>query len=342
MFDNYNVHKAFQSILRADYISIDDSNQLKMLGEYYVDIFNNLPIILQDQDNYINGRRGTGKTTLLLRAYYECLKTISPKIKETSNVIGDRKILPIYIDLNQCKDIFEETDERILERVFIGKIISELKQQLNTVFEIDKLKIIKRNYSELEEFGYIEDVLKYGVEIKVKRNDEKEEIKSLTDDHTSAAVSLANPSVEANFEEKKEKLITHTVQKIEGVSAQEFLTILGEIRKKSKLNSIYIFVDEFSELANEEQARLSALLKKLLGSKNNIFFKIGTITGRYDFGENIIIGRDVFPISLDLNDFAERYGGIVGALKILEEFTYRIINNRLKTFDSKLNFDLVF
>lgn len=342
MFDNYNVHKAFQSILRADYISIDDSNQLKMLGEYYVDIFNNLPIILQDQDNYINGRRGTGKTTLLLRAYYECLKTISPKIKETSNVIGDRKILPIYIDLNQCKDIFEETDERILERVFIGKIISELKQQLNTVFEIDKLKIIKRNYSELEEFGYIEDVLKYGVEIKVKRNDEKEEIKSLTDDHTSAAVSLANPSVEANFEEKKEKLITHTVQKIEGVSAQEFLTILGEIRKKSKLNSIYIFVDEFSELASEEQARLSALLKKLLGSKNNIFFKIGTITGRYDFGENIIIGRDVFPISLDLNDFAERYGGIVGALKILEEFTYRIINNRLKTFDSKLNFDLVF
>ena len=140
MFDNYNVHKAFQSILRADYISIDDSNQLKMLGEYYVDIFNNLPIILQDQDNYINGRRGTGKTTLLLRAYYECLKTISPKIKETSNVIGDRKILPIYIDLNQCKDIFEETDERILERVFIGKIISELKQQLNTVFEIDKLE----------------------------------------------------------------------------------------------------------------------------------------------------------------------------------------------------------
>lgn len=101
---------------------------------------------------------------------------------------------------------FEETDERILERVFIGKIISELKQQLNTVFEIDKLKIIKRNYSELEEFGYIEDVLKYGVEIKVKRNDEKEEIKSLTDDHTSAAVSLANPSVEANFEEKKKSL----------------------------------------------------------------------------------------------------------------------------------------
>lgn len=30
MFSNQNVHKAFQSILRADYISITDSRQLEM------------------------------------------------------------------------------------------------------------------------------------------------------------------------------------------------------------------------------------------------------------------------------------------------------------------------
>lgn len=78
-------------------------------------MFNNLPIILQEQDNFVSGRRGTGKTTLLMRAYYECLKTISPKIKEDSSIIGSSKILPIYIDLNQCKDIFEEADEQICE-----------------------------------------------------------------------------------------------------------------------------------------------------------------------------------------------------------------------------------
>ncbi len=43
-----------------------------------------------------------------------------------------------------------------------------------------------------------------------------------------------------------------------------------------------------------------------------------------------------------LNDFAERYGGIVGALKILEEFSYKIVDSRLRTFDSKLSFDIVF
>lgn len=76
MINLQNVRHAFQSILRSDYISINDSNQLEKLEEYYVDNFKNLPIILQDQDNFINGRRGSGKTTLLMRSFYECLKTV--------------------------------------------------------------------------------------------------------------------------------------------------------------------------------------------------------------------------------------------------------------------------
>lgn len=342
MFDNQNIHKAFQSILRADYISINDSAQLEMLGRYYVDMFNNLPIILQEQDNFVSGRRGTGKTTLLMRAYYECLKTISPKIKEDSSIIGNSKILPIYIDLNQCKDIFEEADEQILERIFIAKIISELKLQLNTVFELDKLKILKRDNSRLAEFDYIEEVLKYGIDIKINRRDEKEDVKLESKENISGKISFTELEAIASVNEGMERHITRSVDRMEGISVQEFLVILGNIRKKSHLDAIYIFVDEFSELSVDEQLKFSLLLKKLLGSKNNIFFKIGTITGRYDFGKNIIIGRDIFPISLDLNDFAERYGGIVGALKILEEFSYKIVDSRLRTFDSNLSFDTVF
>ncbi len=55
------VREAFSSILRADYISISELKQLKELADYYVDFFNNIPKILQNQDNFINGRRGTGK-----------------------------------------------------------------------------------------------------------------------------------------------------------------------------------------------------------------------------------------------------------------------------------------
>lgn len=92
---------AFQSILRADYISIDDIHQLATLENYYVDYFNNVPKVLQDQDNYISGRRGTGKTALLMRCYYECLKTVSTKISEKSLIFENKKVLPLYIDLSQ-------------------------------------------------------------------------------------------------------------------------------------------------------------------------------------------------------------------------------------------------
>ena len=71
----------------------------------------------------------------------------------------------------------------------------------------------------------------------------------------------------------------------------------------SGLDAIYIFVDEFSDLTDDEQEKFSNLLKKLLGSKNNVFFKVGTITDRFYFGKDIIIGRDIYPIYLDLSDF---------------------------------------
>ena len=106
------IRDAFSSILRADYISISELEQLKQLDKYYVDFFYNIPKVLQAQDNFINGRRGTGKTTLLMRAYYECLKTISSSVKEKSSVLLEKTVLPIYIDLSQCKDIFDDTSTK--------------------------------------------------------------------------------------------------------------------------------------------------------------------------------------------------------------------------------------
>ena len=125
-----NVRAAFQSILRADYIAISNLEDLKVLDEYYVDFLKNLPQILQKQDSYISGRRGTGKTTLLMRAYYECLKTISPRVKWKSELLSEKKVLPIYIDLSKCKDIFEESDDTTLERNFI------LKNALQTISKV--------------------------------------------------------------------------------------------------------------------------------------------------------------------------------------------------------------
>lgn len=345
MNDSEKIQKlriAFQSILRADYISIDDIYQLVQLDDYYVDYFNNVPKVLQDQDSYISGRRGTGKTALLMRCYYECLKTVSTKISKKSLIFKDKKVLPLYIDLSQCKDIFEKKDEKNIEHNFIKYLIKELKEQLAIMFEQSKMKIFKEDTSKMPEFDFIAQALMEGITIKREITAQELTQKESLKDGIVTGMSTEKMGVDINLEEGYETEIVKTISETTNFNVQELLSALGAIRRTSKIDSIYVFIDEFSDLSGTEQKEFSELLKKLLGSKNNIFFKVGTITDRYDFGEKIIIGRDIFPIFLDLNDFVEKYGGIVTALKQLEDFTTLLINKRLASYCPDISLNVVF
>lgn len=337
-----NVRRAFESILRSDYIAINEIAQLQNLSKYYVDCYNNVPSILQEQDNYICGRRGTGKTALLLRAYYECLKTISPKIKGETCVLGNKKVLPIYIDLSQCKEMFEGDRDGVLERNFLKRLIEELKVQLEFMFEEASFKLFKKNHSELSEFQYIESLLLEGLVVHRQDRDVKVNEKQLMVEEVGCTLDIKNIGVNATQSETCEQQVNKSVEEVRGLNVREFLTNISRIRKVSGLDAIYIFLDEFSDLTVEEQRSFAVLLKKLLGSKINLFFKVGTITDRYDFGEQIIIGRDIFPISLDLSEFVERHGGIVSAIKVMEEFTEQLILKRIGIFCQDTAFNQVF
>lgn len=337
-----NVRNAFQSILRSDYISISEMKQLEQLSEYYVDFYNNVPTVLQEQDSFICGRRGTGKTTLLMRAYYECLKNISPKIKSKQNILGNKRVLPIYIDLSQCKEIFEEDNGTFIERNFLKRLVEEIKIQLENVFEEASFKFLKKDISRITEFEYIERVLIEGLTVKKKDQNISIKEKNSTGDEISAAISTDNIKVNGKQNNVYEQQTSRGIEELKGLNVQDFLSNLSKIRKAGKLDAIYVFIDEFSDLNAQEQKSFSILLKKLLGSKINVFFKVGTITDRYNFGEQIIIGRDIFPIPLDLSEFVERYGGIVSAMKVMEDFTGKLIEKRLKIFSPQTSFSDVF
>lgn len=335
------VRDTFQSILRADYISISDIKQLENLNDYYVDFFNLLPKVLQNQDSFINGRRGTGKTTLLMRAYYECMKTISPIIKEDSHLLYNKKILPIYIDLSQCKEMFLQNCEN-LEHSFIVKIVEEIKNQLEIIFQLTKFKVGKKDFSKLEEFDSFSEAIKEGILLKVEKRNITQERKNSTAEKIEGSVSLKDAVVKGNRNIIDEKNINYELDEARGYNVQQFLGCLGKIRQRSGLDAIYIFVDEFSDLTDDEQEKFSNLLKKLLGSKNNVFFKVGTITDRFYFGKDIIIGRDIYPIYLDLSDFVERYGGIVAASKELINYTEKLLQKRLESFAGELTMNDIF
>lgn len=329
-----NLRNAFNSILRADYITLDQITELDNLESYFVDYFGILHSTLQKQDNFISGRRGTGKTTNLLRSYYECLKTISPKLKDKTSIFTKENILPIYIDLSTCNDLFDSEDDlQLIEVHFIRQIIESLKKQLALMFDDKFLLVFKKENPALEDLEYIEKVLVEGIALRNSQNISISN-KNVQSESSSIGItaSLTELGAKGNIDSKIEKEESQTIKQLRGINVQDFLNKINEIKRKANLDNIFIFVDEFSDLSQKSQQKFSNLLKTFLGSRMGMFFKIGVITDRFNFGERIIIGRDIFPIPLDFNEYVERYGGAIAAIKRIQQFVELLIEKRIEVF----------
>ncbi len=332
--EKQNVRNAFDSILRADYITLNNINELGDLEDYFIDFFGILQSLLQKQDSFISGRRGTGKTTNLLRGYYECLKTISPKMKNKNSLVQGKTILPIYIDLSTCNDLFDSEDDlKLIEIHFVRQIIKSLEKQLELMFDDKFLTLFKKENPALKDLEYIEKALVEGITISTgKKIDVTSSTKKIGGSEVSFSLSSINTQIGGKENESVTQEETEHNHKVKGLNVQEFLNKISDIKKKAKIDSIYIFVDEYSDLNPNAQATFSSLLKSFLGSRIGMFFKIGVITDRFDFGKKIIVGRDIFPIPLDFNEYVERYNGAIAAIKKMETFVEGLITKRIEKF----------
>lgn len=332
------IKDAFDSILRADYLSIDRIKDLSQLSSYYVDPFNTTSSILQKQDNFISGRRGTGKTTALMKGYFECLKTLQKG--ENSEYFNEDKILPLYIDLSNCNDLFEKNNLSLLEIHFVRQLIDSLKRQIEAVLDEKFLLIFKKENPALDDLDIIEKLLIEGVTIskskKVSATDTKTNQES---DSLGFELAPEKIGVSSQISDQRSFQETRSYNQTKGLNIQEFLNKIKDIIKKAKIDYVYLFLDEYSDLNNESQKHLSGLIKSLLGSKTNLFIKIGVITDRYDFGNNIIVGRDIFHIPLDLNEHVERLGGLSPALNKFEELISELVEKRFSAYNVGLKFE---
>lgn len=338
-----NVRNAFNSILRADYITLDNLSELDQLEGYFIDYFGILNGLLQKQDNFISGRRGTGKTTNLLRGYYECLKSISPKLKGKESILGNEKVLPIYIDLSKCIDIFDsDNDLQLIEVHFIRQIIESLKKQLELMFENSFLSWFKDS-PVLDDLEYIERVLVEGITLSQSKNiNVSTQAKNCEKSGLSAGLSEKGISASFNSTDSQELVSSKSYSQVKGLNIQDFLNKISDIKKKANINSIYVFIDEYSDLNSESQSKFSQLLKSFLGSRIGMFFKVGVITDRYDFGDKIIVGRDIFPIPLDFNEYVERFNGAIAAINKMQTFVELLIDKRIERFCPGMNFLNIF
>ncbi len=320
------IMEAFSSMRTTDNIKLEDIGCLERLKKYYVDPFGYLNSIIQKEDNFIIGRRGTGKSTLLYRGFAECIDTWKT----------ERRVLPIYIDLSKCEALCSSDNNIQIEHLFAYELMRCLESSLKLVWD----KIIPTNgryeESNLHEIlqdciNKVNDILRMGVPIKVECNEEKRGSVIKSDYNKKTEIKFKDFLVGKTDSKNSTKQTEETLHKEFSYTLAEFLDGLTTICDLVQIESIYVYIDEYSELKTDTQKVIAYLLKRLRGTRKNIFFKVCAITDNYELGE-IRLQRDFYEISLDLYKMFERAKGLNDAFKRLSEFTENIIEERLKAY----------
>lgn len=347
-----DIAEAFNSMLRTDYISLNDAEKLSLLSRYYVDYFGLLPEVLSDTDQLIVGRRGTGKTTLLYRALVGCMESWGKT--RSQGVAPKPRTLGIYVDLSKCQylDDVSDGDFTAFEHAFVSEVCDAIGEQLARfwpalgdepgyfarLFHAAESNQIAEVRSVLERIGQL---LREGVPRMIDRSApvQSKETASLSRSRAGEVVGTAGPSnasatakINDGMQDTQSSERNYSIRTSYRLTVSDVLRILGDLRAKAEISATYLFVDEFSALSTDLQRRFSTLLKKLLGSHAGVFVKLCAITDKYTLGSAIILQRDLFELSLDLDAYVERSRTLNEAMEGLREYSEEIICSRLVAY----------
>ena len=346
------ITEAFNSMLRTDYISLNDTDRLGLLAKYYVDYFGLIPEVLSDTDQLIVGRRGTGKTTLLYRAFVGCMQ--SWRHDHPEHIAPKQRTLGIYVDLSKCQYIEDvaDTDFVAFEHAFISDVCDAITEQLTRYWPalaqepgyFSKLFRAAESNQVAEVKGVLDGIarlLREGLPRVIDRSSAVDVRESSGSTQTNnaelgATLSEGDPSITAKLNEGRTESRanerSYSTRTSYRLTVADILRILGDLREKAGISATYLFIDEFSALSTDLQRRFSTLLKKLLGSHAGVFIKLSAITDKYALGSAIILQRDLFELSLDLDAFVERSHSLNDAMEGLADYSEKIVRSRLSAY----------
>jgi hypothetical protein len=347
MFEN--VDDAFNSMLRTDYVPLRDIDKLNRLADYYVDYYGFLNQILSENDQLIVGRRGTGKTTLLYRALVECMRSWKPN----PSTIAKPRTLAIYIDLNKCQSLMDIEEGKFgeFEHVFVSELCDAINEEIGRSWPAVNAEpgFFKKLFKSAEQkqatetkklLDHLADILKSGLPRIIDysgRVEKRDLTKAKEEREGHASFNLSDsPSLSGGGRSRTEAATEE--EQTAGYSVSYRLTvadivrIIGELRDAANLSAVILLIDEFSALSEDLQRRFTTLLKKLAGNHSGLYIKLCAITDKYTLGSALILQRDLFEVSLDLDAFVERSDSLNAAMSELESLTERIVSERIKVY----------
>lgn len=248
----------------------------------------------------IYGRRGTGKTHLLLAIQ----ERLTDKFQENFN-------MGVYCDLSKVIPLIPENEENRVEYGLLiiqniaDEIISTIISNLNVIYSNEEYGT-KSHIEKFKEAELIELLIKFNYEILNGREIKKigkykftqEDVKNI-----NASLNISQ-SPSASFGNNAQSTTNSDNENYKYISVAELNSLLNKFCKLIPNLQITLLLDEFSEVNKESQPYLAALIKRIIISAN-ITIKIAAIPNRTNLqlrNQNIIgieEGADIFGFHLD-------------------------------------------
>ncbi|WP_193063715.1 hypothetical protein [Oceanobacillus oncorhynchi] len=327
------IDKVFKSLMQSGRPDVVDDNQNVITPEVYVDLFENdyiLRQVLDDNHTLLKGRRGTGKSTIFVKA--EDILT-----KESVNS------LPIYINLQTCYEVIRtsnsETEDNQLTRLqtyrnFLTEILENIKKNLKK--RISNNGEINKLFLEIKEGQYIDKDFERTLDVNktISKNNNSTVGGSIGTEGVNITANLGNGNDQG-------EAVTRTLNEIRIFSIHSILKQIKDILHQNKINKVYLFLDDFSELNEESQkAVIDSLIAPIISSYNDTFkVKIAAYPGRITLGN--ADATKIVPVSLDFYEAYEASGkNYNGVERLSIDYIKRTLEMRLNVFTNgqvKLN-----
>jgi predicted AAA+ superfamily ATPase len=361
-------YKAADSLKRFKRAEIKDEQERSLIETLYTDLLPEnqvFKMILSDNTTFLVGRKGTGKSTIILRLESEYRKKDDylPCYIDTKTVFESTK--SEYQNLDYLKGRIPEgaLGKYLAERSFIQSILKAIVKELDTRADtylsklakavgLSKTNNVKERISNLlkkidnnEHLKSIElpVINEYVSSISAAEENETSTSKGYNEslsfglDSKGLAANIKGGSSSKKSDHAKqvetwEKKFSGALLKV--FQIKEVIEEVREILAILKIKKLVIFLDDFSEV---DEITIKNFVDVVLAPLNNwgdefICFKVAAYPNRLHFGD--IDKGKIDVIDLDFYNLYSNYDkNTMESLSL--DFTKRLVNTRIKYFSTQ-------
>lgn len=317
------IEKSFKSLIQSGRPDILDEDNNSMIPALYVDLFNNnyvLNQVLDDNHTLLKGRRGTGKSTIFLKAEHEIQK--------------DSSRLAVYINLQTCyeevKSSNSEANEQLTKYLtyknFLTEILVKIKEYVGKRVKGDEE--FDQLYEKIKQGEYIDQDFQRSLELTSSKSSEISNSFG-----TSIGVEKFEISGQLSQTSKREYELSTQLNEIRIFSIHTILKQLKKVLKRYQINRVCLFLDDFSELSYESQkVVVDSLVAPIISSYNDFFkVKIAAYPGRIYTGNIDVTKLPTYPL-----DFYDAFESSASNYNEIEDqavdYIQRTISRRLEIY----------